>query len=481
MPNRQSLQFKKVCPTCNAGADEGRLRANAAVDSIVKAWIAARKPLLKLQDAAFASTSKSVQPAKKSSGKRVQVTSTPTRKSSRASADSVSGLNGKDTSRDEDLDTSDIEILDEAPARKSSRLQRSSKDSQADLQDPSLEVTCPMCGGEFTNAGLSMHIDRCNGSKPVQGSSKDWSSLWSGRNNRKNDKASGSEDDMSKHIARATYSIMNTPALSKLIKEHGLPAQYPPGASTSVKQAVYCSRLQHWTTIWNANADLAMGDSRRKTRAQLISDLMKWEKTSKYENRTDIESNKAAQSYAREHETEFQRLTREARESYRAKRALAEKRPSSEAALSGEEATIGAQTIAHSVKDVSSAELKRNHREKNISEPKSRKSGGVRFVQGDSALAKPFEDVSSDEKTILSSELDTVAKDGPASPLSTDSLPSPPRWLEDVRVGESSTMDTNAAKKRARSPSPYDPRGPRPSQMVRGIDFDLEEQNPNDE
>ncbi|KAM0792474.1 hypothetical protein ACM66B_005148 [Microbotryomycetes sp. NB124-2] len=464
---RQSLQFKKVCPTCNTGSDEGRLRTNMAVDSIVKAWAAARQPLLKLQAAKSTPASRSAV-SSKASGKRAQVTPEQSRLAASTSSSSANGHRSsmKKSTRGGDLDTSDIEIVEDVPARTSSRSTRSGKAKKVDLQDPALQVTCPICGGEFTNAGLSMHIDRCNGVKPV---SSKWN-LLSGRS-KKEDRASSSDDDTSKHIARATYSIMNVTALTKLIKEHGLPTTYPAGASSSVKQAVYCARLQRWTTIWNANADLPPGDSRRKTKAQLLSDLAKWEKTSKYENEVDVDSAKAAQTYAKEHESEFQRLTRQARESYRAKRALAEQSittdPSDVAAANNEAAEGSSmQAAAAPSKAVAIVDGNNDDTAAAIS-PKPRKSG-VRFADNNEAavdLSDPTVTGAGQQNAVMA-----PVTGEPVSP--SESIPSPPRWLEDVR-GSKSATDANAANKRVRAPSPYDPRGPRPSQMVRGVDFDV--------
>ena len=59
-----------------------------------------------------------------------------------------------------------------------------------------------------------------------------------------------------------------------LPQDHRLPTTYD---ATSDKLTTWKRRHGHWTTLWNANLDLAPDDVHRKTPAQLRKDLKTWE------------------------------------------------------------------------------------------------------------------------------------------------------------------------------------------------------------
>ncbi|KAK4058660.1 E3 ubiquitin-protein ligase rad18 [Microbotryomycetes sp. JL221] len=447
---RESLQYKKVCPTCNVGADEGRIRTNSTVDAIVKAWAAARRPLLDLQ--AIPAHSKT------SSGKQDQTTRTK-----RPGSAQQDGHNNDD--RDDD---SDIEILNSV-AITSTRRTRSSK-AKVISEDDSVE--CPICQGRFPNPqAVGIHIDSCTGIKPSRHSSKAWGTLMGGSNKKgsKSRDNSEPEEDTTKPLPLSGYSTMNVQTLTKALKSFGLPTSFPTGASSNAKLALYRRRLQYWTTLWNANADVDVKDSRHKSRARLVKDLIEWEKTNQYSNEVEIESVKEAQAYTRAHANDFKSLIEKARSSFNVKREpVSLPPPIADATEEGDDTEI------RSFENDESDEMRPMMEDQSVTvvnkTVKPRRP--VRFATPDKNERREDTMVNVDAKngpatsSVLSDTSSPVMSFVRITSDDDMSEPSPPRWLEHPKASQ---VDQSViARGKKRSPSPFDARGPRPSQRIRG-------------
>ncbi|GAA5978052.1 hypothetical protein JCM10908_004211 [Rhodotorula pacifica] len=473
---------KRDCPTCHREAFHDHTVRNQALSELVESWRAARSDLLDLQARAARNASPEAGPSHASITPHTKSVQNGTRTTSRAS-NAIASKNGyrKATSSSSPAPTvkrevledasSDIEILDETPIdRKPSKRPRtrSATPPAADLTDPNLMVACPLCGRFLKNGLMSGHLDRCTGepstsSKLAAGSSQAWSKLMatsngsraggtaSGRDGASSSAAGAPEMDLSKKLPLGSYQHKKAAQLVKMLKDYGLPTDSPNGLSSDAKVAHLQRRHRQFVILWNANADLDPDHPARKTAKQLRSELKHWEEDQdRAEGKGEI-----ADDHATRYAEQYRELIAQARASHeKAKRA---KEQAVAAAVAGEPeaAALSDPAAAVALEDEAPTVHEATPQ---LSTTERKKS--VRVVSPARSSSSP-----AGEATETRAALEDSASTG-SSPL----LPSSPLRTsleDDDSMEDAASAKEQSSRRRKRTPSPFDPAGPRPSQRNR--------------
>lgn len=188
-------------------------------------------------------------------------------------------------------------------------IEDSEPDEVEEIQEPEPDdglVTCPLgCGKRMKEEQVFNHLDRCEDEKKQADKAKSKASAnglarakpFSSQNARPQDR-----------INELSYGMMKETALSKKLKEIGLP--------NSGSKQLMINRHKEWVNIWNANCD----STKPRTRRELLHDLDTWERTQggKAPNVTGLNSTIMRKdfdhaAYGRRHQDEFSRLIADAR------------------------------------------------------------------------------------------------------------------------------------------------------------------------
>ncbi|SCZ97042.1 BZ3500_MvSof-1268-A1-R1_Chr4-2g06950 [Microbotryum saponariae] len=498
---RQSLSERRKCPQCAMETDTSRLRKNQRIEEVVQAWQKARAAILDLQALAttasrgsnegsvpFTSKAQDSRPAKrvKSEGSGHASTST------RSTRNSTTSNRASGTAYD-DAASSDLEII-ESPPVVSRRSQRSSRGGNPD--DPNLNVECPICQAQVRNADMNRHID--SGCAVIKPAGAAWGSMFSSTSantSGESSKGKAKDEEISGHpttdpIPQISYAGMKLKRIHSLLEvslhvscririgaysptqslvfsprsqDFNLDLSVPPEATKQDAKVAYLTkRHQRWTTIWNANSDVDPKDPRHKTPSQMRQELKEWETTmSAQENHAIGNRDK----YAKEHEKEFRELIRVGKEAQMAAKrkreeVAAEEHGTKDDAMEVEEAGVSAglddESASPTLHPPPSSIVPDSPNIPPASMIKPRSS--VRFAAAAGSPSPFHSPSSSPAPSVDQAEADPAVDD------SSSKKTLPFRVLDlgtHVPIAAASTRD------RKRSPSPYDPRGPRPSQRNR--------------
>ncbi|SCV69540.1 BQ2448_2560 [Microbotryum intermedium] len=514
---RQSLSERRKCPQCAMETDTSRLRKNQRIEEVVQAWQKARcvdladhrryqppdiqscsshrSAILELQALATTaqrssdehpapSTSKSQdsRPSKrfKSEGSGDAFTST-------SSARNYSSSKRTSSTAYDDAASSDLEIIERppVPSRRSKRSAGSSiathggnaddrKLNVASSLPANLNVECPICQVQVRNADMNRHID--SGCAAIKPAGIAWGSMFSnnvvstsGESSKGKGKRMAKDQDIPNHpttepIAQVLYAGMKLKKIHALLEEFNLDLSTPPEATKQDAKVAYLTkRHQRWTTIWNANSDVDPKDPRHKTPAQMRQELKEWETTmSAQENRAIGNRN----AYAMEHEKEFRELIKKGKE---AQMAAKKKKEELAAAEQSKETKNDAMEVEGAEIGVVSATLG----DKSASPSQSQSGPPPSSVVPDSPIMPPASMIKprssvrfapaspspspSPALSVDPAEADSAIEE--SSPEQKSILPSHVLDLE--------SHDSVPGRDWKRSPSPYDPRSPRPSQRNR--------------
>ncbi|KAI5479556.1 E3 ubiquitin-protein ligase RAD18 [Pseudohyphozyma bogoriensis] len=421
------------CPTCFQGTDAGRAKSNLALSETVAAWAASRSAILALQTAANAAR----QQSRASTSSLIQDDEPPRSYSTRSSAKVDSKGKGKAKVKAEPVEetvdeSSDIEIV-EPPKGKNGKGKGKAK--KEDEEDPDVLVHCPICSSDIRNGDMYTHVERCDGKKRKVGDTKAaWGSLMggSGGSDKKGGKPrSGSskaeekdKTDMSKHIPAQSLTGMTIKGLKEILEGHGLSTDTP-SQDRDKKLEHFKRRIQHYTAIFNANCDLPPNDPRRKTEKALRKELATWEETQDTQEKFEVGNSRA---HARKYASDFQALIGQARPKPSHK---VERKPDEAVAASGEEPLESNPDVEDvKISDTPLVSVSQIHH----STPKSH----------------------------------FFAPPAPPSPgtLAAGDLSSPSRASTSTS-SDSTPRRFPSSLKRPREESPFDPRGPAPSQRNR--------------
>ncbi|KAL8278019.1 hypothetical protein RQP46_009651 [Phenoliferia psychrophenolica] len=443
---------RPTCPQCHKDADVGLLRRTNKVDEVVLAWKEARATILKLQSIALqsastsargASTSASTSGARKGKGKaRASTTAaldgdlsssgdesngassrayatrsrTQTQDTGAATKSKASGSTAKGKGRarvkaepiEDDIndgDSSDVVIVDDPVPKKRRKTSK-----------PDAFGQCPLCQKDFPTTQLEVHAASCGTNSKAAWGRLLPSTSTTGDKSKAKGKGKGKPGAKStspvvepeeKPLILRDYVKIKAKELENLLIDHNLPTSF----DVDVGQLpTWKRRHGHWTTLWNANLDLAPDDVNRKTPAELRKELKDWER------RVDVKPEiKTKAAYMKEGASAFRKLEKDANARKAAKKAEREAEAAAAAILAPDSDT-----------DVAS-----------------------RLVAPTPPPPAP-----------------PLPASGDLSPTSegSSSTPSSPQLPTTTHF---SSLVPSLGRKRERSESPFDPEGPKPSQRVR--------------
>ncbi|GAA5890378.1 hypothetical protein JCM6882_008813 [Rhodosporidiobolus microsporus] len=251
------------------------------------------------------------------------------RKGKRKAVDPPNGKTKKTKEVEEltlaDSDDDDVVIEGQSPPRKKlrngkeraktpKREEQDEADQAAlrDPEDPNLIVSCPICASSVKNAHIATHIDSgCkkgkikpgaasgSSSTAAEGGGKSaWSKLMSSGGGEKGKAAPSSESevenemDTTQPLPLKSYTGKSVKELSKMLTDWhltlSLPSSAPSSTSTSTSTSsssttsstlqIYIARHQHFTRLWNANADVPHSSPAHKSARELRRALEEWER-----------------------------------------------------------------------------------------------------------------------------------------------------------------------------------------------------------
>ncbi|BGP14003.1 hypothetical protein JCM10213_005588 [Rhodosporidiobolus nylandii] len=368
------------CPECMIEANEDKIRPVHALEAVVRGWKAARVDILALQAAASAHASTSrlpppssptpvAGPSRPSSTSSSKPPPFSDRKGKRKASPSPAvkredPANAVAASEVIELDSSDVEVHS-PPPRKKGRLgdeggraktptslakgkgKGKAKEGLGDPTDPNLVVSCPICASAVKNGSLNSHLDsgcktgKLSAAQAVLASSAvaggggaqktAWGKLMSsggGRGTPSSESETEAEMDTSVALPLKDYAYKGIKDLSRMLKEYRLPLTFPPSAATNdQKTDALKRRHQHFTTLWNANADVARESPAHKSAKELRAELERWEKEREREERERLKGGRGGtlkeageKEWQRIHAEQFRELTAQARASAAAMR-----------------------------------------------------------------------------------------------------------------------------------------------------------------
>ncbi|KAG0665866.1 hypothetical protein C6P46_005960 [Rhodotorula mucilaginosa] len=491
----QHFVVKRSCPTCHREAFHDHTVRNQALSELVESWRAARSDLLQLQAQAArnatpeAGHSRGLKPTngETESHDKDRTRSATTKDGKRKAASSSSPV-PRAVKREKFEDaSSDIEILEEIPVdrkpAKRPRTRRRDPEQEstpplaaADPTDPNLVVECPLCGRSLKNGLMSGHLDRCTGepssttgTRPDAGPSQAWSKLMStstsngsrsaGGSNTKDGSSSASTNagdmDLSKKLPLGSYQHKKSAQLVKMLKDYGLPTDSPNGLSPEAKVTHLQRRHRQFVILWNANADLDSEHPARKTAKQLRTELRRWEDDQdRAEGKGEI-----AEDHAVKYAEQYRELIAQARATHekakKAKEEAAAQAPDTQRSKTPEEA---APPTTEQEKEATPPSREED-------QPEQRKKS-VRVVS-----PPPRSSPSPSPALIGTAERRGASDDSGSTGSSSSSplLPSSPLLAASAEPDDDSEEErrSRGTSLKRRTPSPFDPAGPRPSQRNR--------------
>lgn len=239
---RRLLQTDTSCPICRTSIQSGMLRKNQAVEDIIEQWVKLRNQLL------------------------VTV----------SSVESKEEITSKDN--EQDIEEQDIAHNGSSsdPGIRRSKRRKVTPDyteipaSQDGIgkSSPDEYGECPVCGKHMKIKDIeTTHIASClAGSSSLGGSLMPFVRPKSGV-------------DLTKRLPVKNYSIMKQAELKKTLLDAGL-------AVTGSRQDMEY-RHREWVTLWNANADLKVPESKEK----LLKKIQAWEAANKAQEKAKAAGN----------------------------------------------------------------------------------------------------------------------------------------------------------------------------------------------
>ncbi|ORY55314.1 hypothetical protein BCR35DRAFT_355756, partial [Leucosporidium creatinivorum] len=329
--------------------------------------------------------------------------------------------------------------------------------------------------------------------------------------------------DTTKPLPLASYSGLKVSALKKKLEDLSLPTTPPPSLTTPDSKIAFLRRRhQQWTTLWNANADVDPKNPAHQSHKELVKELLKWEEKMDGSEKVEIDGKAysvgSLSSFSifpspaclasprlssppafterrvdpsappplphpkqKAHASDFRTLIQQARESQLAKKQqqelaaraveleseLGELREEVEESQSQEMGVGVGSRVGEDGDEEMEDGAEAEEEEKEERQPQPRTSSTVRFAASPTHRSTPplssptptthtLTATHTTTSTHARSPCPTGSLDGDLSP-SPSPPPPPPRVLEEEQEAEN--------RKRKREFSPYDPRGPRPSQM----------------
>lgn len=239
---RRLLQTDTSCPICRTSIQSGMLRKNQAVEDIIEQWVKLRKQLL---DTVTSAASKGELPI------------------------------GDNEQEIDDKDIAHVESSGDSGIRRSKRRKFTPDYSEVPASqegigksNPDEYGECPVCGKHMKIKEIeTSHIASClAGSSSLGGSLMPFVKPKSGV-------------DLTKRLPVKNYSIMKQAELKKTLLDAGLTA-------TGSRQDMEY-RHREWVTLWNANADLKVPESKDK----LMKKIQAWEAANKAQEKAKAEGN----------------------------------------------------------------------------------------------------------------------------------------------------------------------------------------------
>ncbi|GAA5845288.1 hypothetical protein JCM11251_006389 [Rhodosporidiobolus azoricus] len=326
---REHLAETKRCPICHVEANEDRIKPVHQLEEAVRLWKTARADILALQAATTSHQSPSVGvssssssptpvagPSRFTTSSAFAVSSKPMlssdRKGKRKALDPTS-LNGEVKVKREieeltlaDSDDDDVVIQGDSPPRKRTKSSKGKEGMKTpkredgetaeggDPEDPNLVVSCPICAALVKNAYIALHVDSgCTKGKikpetlaaERRGDKSAFSRIMSlsglRGERRKGTPSSESEVDneldTTQPLSLKSYTGKTVKDLTKMLTDYHLPVTISSSFPASATLPTYISRHQHFTRIWNANADIPRASPAHKTPRELRDELYRWE------------------------------------------------------------------------------------------------------------------------------------------------------------------------------------------------------------
>ncbi|GAA5970148.1 hypothetical protein JCM11641_000287 [Rhodosporidiobolus odoratus] len=509
---REHLSKTKTCPECRLETNEDRIRPVHVLEEVVRGWKAARSDVLTLQTAASIAKPSALHPSRSSSPTPAAGPSRPSCPSSYTKLSTQSHSDGKGKRKASpapkvksepleelnlvDDEDSDIEV--QSPPRKKTRTglragspngasgtrsaKGKGKTKAPDLTDPNLVVTCPACQSNIKNSHLIAHLDSgCKigklsamGTGASEGASKHaWGKLLSSGSGKKGTPSSESDAehdmDTTMPLPLKDYAYKGVKDLSKMLKDYRLATTFPSSATTNeARTDILRRRHRQFTTLWNANADVARESPAHKSAKEIRADLDKWERTQEREAREKEKKGGGIhvgdREYQRIHAEQFRELTAQARASamkMRRKQRDAqmteplkedpkgETEEQDDAATAQEDPRDPTPTLRDTT-DVDADMVDAEPPQPASPQPRKR---SVRIVSPQRSSPPPV---------LASSSPLHTAPPSPSRPLS-----SPPLTREGSHAAEKQEKGKGKERDGDRASSPFDPEPPRPSQRNR--------------
>ncbi|KAG7453048.1 uncharacterized protein BT62DRAFT_44099 [Guyanagaster necrorhizus] len=280
---RGSLAQKQECPSCRKGEEnEGHLRVNPVVEEAVEAWSKARPFILQL-----------LHRGGRLSGSNSSSESGPSNKRKRSNPDS----------------DSDIELVAPPSGHKTGIGSGTvfSKPQEPMLAASPAETPCPVCGKTVKHEIINQHLDSGCKTFHLNNSKTAWSKIMGPRvdpGKNKQTQAKGKERSLSvegEALPKVSYDTLKDKQIKQLLQDQGL--------ATLGNRALCIARHQKWVMLWNSNLDKA--PKNRKSKSQLRSDLDQWLQE-KHESKSKVVVEDTF-GHQKKYESEFKRLTEEAR------------------------------------------------------------------------------------------------------------------------------------------------------------------------
>lgn len=290
---RTSLSADGKCPACRASDQASKLRNNWALQEVVSAFLAARPSALQVARQAQEDAQTNRRPGKR---KRTTVPdddeATENANLGRTTRSKSRRIAASQTSQPDTIEIEDSE-------------DEHSEIEAETVPDDGL-VECPLgCGKRMKEEQVFGHLDRCEDEKKQEQRNRSRTPLNSSGISKQSLSQNTRPQD---RINELNYSMMKEAALSKKLKELGLP-------NWGSKQLMI-NRHREWVNIWNANCDSISPRSRR----ELLHDLDTWERTQGGRapqvnglSSTIMRKDFDGDAYSRRHRDEFSRLIEDAK------------------------------------------------------------------------------------------------------------------------------------------------------------------------
>ncbi|KAF9484884.1 hypothetical protein BDN70DRAFT_796760 [Pholiota conissans] len=314
---RSALATKQECPSCRKTANEGHIRPNPVLESVISSWKEARPYVLGLISRKNERESSSTQSDKGAPKKR---------KRGVESSSSIDALDGDslgpsrypfNTPRGADATTPKPQSRIKKLKPKSDNGKDITVIPSSDTEEQELTplrgggngnpkpdslVVCPMCQKKVRYRILNAHLD--NECKDPAGPSDSAATSWSkimggpaknGQHKGKHKKKDSDSDD-EYPLPLATYATLKDRQLKDMLAEQGLPL--------TGDRPIWEQRHQRWVMFYNANLDKSLPN--RKTKAELKKDLKRWEDERSKKKKTVVSD---VVHHQIEYKVEFARLT----------------------------------------------------------------------------------------------------------------------------------------------------------------------------